>query len=78
MGSSGCYAAGIFLHFAAILLAGPTRAAMFFNLEPVVAMAVAALLLGESLGVVQYDGGALVIAALVLSTVADRPGQSSA
>ena len=40
---------------------GAARTAMFFNVEPIVAMTVAAFLLGESLTLVQYAGGELVI-----------------
>ena len=72
VGSSLCYAVGIFLHFAAIGFAGPARTAMIFNLEPIVAVILAATLLGESLTPVQYAGGALVIGALVLATLAER------
>lgn len=73
VGSGLCYALGIFLNFAAINFAGPARTAMVFNLEPVVAMIVAAVLLDERLSLVQYAGGALIIGALVLVSVADRP-----
>ena len=51
---------------------GAARTAMFFNVEPIVAMTVAAFLLGESLTVVQYAGSVLVVGALVMSTLADR------
>lgn len=73
VGSGLCYALGIFLNFAAINFAGPARTAIVFNLEPVVAMMVAAVLLDERLSLVQYAGGALIIGALVLASVADRP-----
>ncbi len=51
---------------------GAARTAMFFNVEPIVAMTVAAFLLGETLTLVQYAGGELVICALVMSSLADR------
>ena len=51
---------------------GAAHTAMFFNLEPIIAMAVAAFLLSESLTLVQYAGGELVICALVMSSLADR------
>ena len=72
VGSGLCYAVGIFLHFGAINMIGPARTAMFFNLEPIIAMTLAAFLLGESLTVVQYAGGALVVGALVMTSLADR------
>ena len=72
VGSGLCYAVGIFLHFGAINVIGAARTAMFFNLEPIIAMILAAFLLGESLTLVQYAGGALVIGALVMTSLADR------
>ena len=70
--SGVCYATGIFMNFAAIKFAGPTRTAMMFNLEPIVAIVVSAVVLGEALGTIQYAGGALVIGALVMTSLADR------
>lgn len=72
IGSGLCYAVGIFLHFGAINVIGAARTAMAFNLEPLIAMILAALLLGESLTLVQYAGGGLVIVALVMTSLADR------
>jgi len=72
IGAGLCYAVGIFLHFGAINMIGASRTAMFFNLEPIVAMMLAAFLLGESLTLVQYAGGALVIGALLMSSLADH------
>ena len=72
VGSGLCYAVGIFLHFGAINMIGAARTAMFFNLEPIIAMILAAFLLGESLTVVQYAGGALVIGALLMTSLAGR------
>ena len=71
IGAGLCYAVGIFLHFGAINMIGAARTAMFFNLEPIVAMMLAAFLLGESLTLVQYAGGALVVGALVMSSLSD-------
>jgi drug/metabolite transporter (DMT)-like permease len=42
--------------------------APYFNLEPIVTIAIATVVLGERLNFNQYAGGALVIAALVAST----------
>jgi drug/metabolite transporter (DMT)-like permease len=53
--------------------AGPLRTALVFNVEPVVAIASAVLLLGETLGTGQFLGVGLVVAALVLATLAERP-----
>ena len=71
LGAAVCYVLGIFLNFAAIKFSGPARTAMILNLEPIVAMVAAALLLGESLAAPQYLGSALVIGALMLSAWVD-------
>jgi inner membrane transporter RhtA len=44
-----------------------SRAAVIFNLEPLVSIAFAALLLGETLTFLQLAGVALVVSALVAS-----------
>jgi drug/metabolite transporter (DMT)-like permease len=72
IGSGLCYTVGIFLHFGAINMIGAARTAMFFNIEPIIAMILAAFFLGESLTLVQYAGSALVIGALVMTSLADR------
>lgn len=71
-GVSACYVAGILLQFGAIRLAGPDRASLVFNTEPIVTMIVAALLLGELLGPAQMLGAALVIGAVLLAARADQ------
>lgn len=67
------YVSAVLLQFAAIRLAGPSRASIVFNAEPVITMVGAGLLLAERLGPWQIGGAALVIAAVLLSTRADRP-----
>jgi drug/metabolite transporter (DMT)-like permease len=52
--------------FAALPLLGPSDTAVLSTLEPVVSVAVAALVLGERLSPVQVAGGALVVAAVVV------------
>ncbi|WP_347316177.1 EamA family transporter, partial [Ralstonia pseudosolanacearum] len=48
---------------------------MLSTLEPVVTVALAALLLGESIGAAQMAGGALILAGVLWLTRADaRPG----
>jgi len=71
LGASACYMFAVLSEFSAIRWAGPARTALYFNLEPVVTMVAAALLLGESLLPLQYEGALLVIAALVLAARAD-------
>ena len=65
------YVAAVLMQFVAIRLAGPARASIVFNAEPVVTVAGAALLLGERLGPSQVAGAALVVGAVLLSTRAD-------
>lgn len=60
------FAFAVFFQFGAINHAGAPRAAMFFNLEPVITLAIAMLLLGEHLSPLQLVGGAMVITALIL------------
>ena len=65
------YVAAVLLQFAAIRLAGPSRASIVFNAEPVITMLGAAVMLGERLGPWQLAGAVLVIGAVLLSTRAD-------
>lgn len=66
------YVIAVVMQFAAIRLAGPARASIMFNAEPVITMVAAGLLLGELLGTWQIAGAALVIAAVLWSARADR------
>lgn len=66
------YAVAVLLQFAAIRLAGPARASIMFNAEPIVTMVVAAVVLGELLGPWQITGASLVIGAVLWSTYMDR------
>ncbi len=66
------YVSAVLLQFTAIRLAGPSRASIVFNAEPIITMLGAALLLGERLGPWQLTGACLVIAGVVLSTRADQ------
>lgn len=66
------YVLAVVMQFAAIRLAGPARASIMFNAEPVITMVAAGLLLGELLGTWQIAGAALVIAAVLWSARADR------
>ncbi|MDE2572799.1 MAG: EamA family transporter [bacterium] len=58
--------------FAGIRRLGTPRAAVLSTLEPVVTVALGALILGERLGPLQLTGGALIVAALVLLQVPQR------
>ncbi len=66
------YVAGFFLQMSACTLAPASRVAPLFNLEPVMTMALAALLLGERLTLNQYAGAAMVLAAVVAIGLRDR------
>lgn len=59
------YCAGYFFHMSAVNKAPSDVVAPYFNLEPVLAIAIATLFLGEKLGAVQLAGIALVIVALI-------------
>ena len=53
---------------------GPTAASILSTVEPLVTVILAFIVFGETLGVVQIAGGALVLAAvLVLNTRRARP-----
>jgi drug/metabolite transporter (DMT)-like permease len=47
---------------------GPSRAAIFMNLQPVVGVLLATLLLSEAIGPWHILGGALVLAGVALTT----------
>jgi O-acetylserine/cysteine efflux transporter len=59
-------------HMLSLRFATASTVAPFFNLEPVVSTAAAAIILGERLQMNQYAGGGLVLAALVASTIYGR------
>ena len=63
--------AGAIAHIAwsrAIHVVGPSRAAVFLNLQPVFGLVLAALLVREQLGLWQLVGGASVLAGVTLTT----------
>lgn len=65
------YAVAVLLKFSAIRLAGPSRASVMFNAEPVVTMVGAGVILGEQLESWQVAGAVLVIGAVLWSTRID-------
>lgn len=69
IGVSVLYVCANLAMFAALESAGATTCALIFNLEPLVAIAGAALVLGERLSLVQCAGVALVVGALMLATL---------
>ncbi len=67
-GATLFFAVAVLVLFGAIRYAGPAHTAMILNLEPLLSIGAAALLLGERLIALQLVGALLVVAALILST----------
>lgn len=65
-GTALFYAVGMIGIFWAIGRLGPMRVGFFMNFEPIAAVLLAALILGQTLAPVQLAGAALVVAALFL------------
>ena len=72
------FCAAITFFYTAISMLGPLRTAMMCNLEPVVAVIVAYLILGEAQGPVQILGITIVIGAIAWMQVGDRRARGSA
>jgi drug/metabolite transporter (DMT)-like permease len=54
--------------YAAVERVGPSRAAIFMNVTPIVGLAMAALLVGEEIGPWQVGGAAMVLGGVALTT----------
>lgn len=67
--------AAITLYFAGLARVGPVRASTLSTLEPLVTVALAALVLGETIAPVRLAGGALILAAVVLLARAPPAGR---
>src|SRR5262249_58680544 len=61
--------------YGAVERVGPSRAAIFLNVTPLVGIALAAALLGEPIGPWQIGGVALVLAGVALTTRVSRATQ---
>lgn len=72
------FAAGQLALIAAIEWAGPVLTATIMNLEPLITIALAVLLVGERLTVLQAFGAGLVITAILLMRRTGRPAAASA
>lgn len=72
----GGYILGFVLQLLALARVAPGPAGLAFCAEPVVAVAIAAVVLAERLGPLQYAGGALVIAALVTNVILEHSRRS--
>lgn len=66
----------IFLQGIALETASATEAALMFASEPVWASIFGAWLLHEQVGVNSYVGGTIILAACVMSAVADTPNDN--
>jgi drug/metabolite transporter (DMT)-like permease len=66
LGVGIAYTVGITLFFAAIPMLGATRAAMISNIEPIFGIVGAALVLGESVSIIQGSGILLVFGSIIL------------
>lgn len=68
----GGYIVGFLFQLLALARIAPGPAGLAFCAEPVFAVALAAIVLGERLGPLQYAGGALVIAALIANVILEQ------
>lgn len=73
-----CFSLAFLGMFAGVQRIGATAAAMIMNLEPILTIALAVLMLGEALTLARLIGGAIVLAAVLASqmvghTPGDRP-----
>lgn len=67
LGVCVAYAFGYLFHMSSLSAAPASVVVPFFNLEPIVTMAISVLVLGEVLTAAQYAGALTVLAALVLA-----------
>jgi probable blue pigment (indigoidine) exporter len=72
------YAVGLVALFTSATRIGPTRTAIAMNLEPVIAIALSILVLGQGLSLAQFAGGALVIAGVIGAQLAKAPAPAPA
>jgi drug/metabolite transporter (DMT)-like permease len=68
----GCYVVGFVLQFLALTRISALVAGIVYCAEPVVAALTSTVVLGEGLEGIQFLGGALVLAAIVLNVVLDQ------
>lgn len=74
-GVCAVYVIAYMVQMLSLRFAPASTVAPFFNLEPVVTTAIAAMILGERLQMNQYAGGGLVLLALVASSLLGRWGK---
>ncbi|WP_228557146.1 DMT family transporter [Myxococcus sp. AB025B] len=68
--------AAVFLFFLGMARIGPVNTSLVSNMEPLTAVVLSALFLGERLSLRQGLGGVLILTAAVLLARSDVPGQS--
>ena len=67
-GAAFGFGVGILAMFTAIKHVGSVATAMLLNIEPLISILAAAIVLGERLTMLQFTGGIMVVTALILST----------
>lgn len=67
------YPIGLVALFTSATRIGPIRTTVVMNIEPIIAILLSTLLLGQGLSGLQYAGGALVLAGVVGAQLARRP-----
>jgi drug/metabolite transporter (DMT)-like permease len=72
IGLCAIYCVAYSIHLLSLRMAPASVVAPYYNLEPVVTTAVAALILGERLSLAQYVGGGIILGALALASLAER------
>jgi drug/metabolite transporter (DMT)-like permease len=70
-----CTVIGVTMFLAGLARVGPVRASTLSTFEPVMTAAVGVIALGERFGGIQAVGGALIIAAAILSAQSNKPGR---
>ncbi len=68
-GNSICYAIGLACLYASIARLGAIRTAIFINVEPLISVAAAFLILGQSIGSFQILGAFIVVGGILLITI---------
>ena len=68
----GGYLIGFVLQVMALARVAPGPAGLAFCAEPVFAVLIAAIVLGERVGTLQYAGGALVVAAIMANVILEQ------
>lgn len=68
----GGYLVGFLLQVMALMRVAPGAAGLAFCAEPVFAVVIAASVLGERVGALQYAGGALVLAAIAANVILEQ------